>query len=313
MMLSFISFLLGVSLAQELIHYKSAPDIARCENMGYCQVKDQSIQHKLTKGKKILYDVTYQFDSFRRRITPHENHSANKHLIVTGCSFALGVGLEDNQTLPYFLAKENNTIIPYNYGIAGSGTNSMLAQTENYINQKAVPQSEGYFVYILLNFHVPRSNALAMEREWLWDTPYYEKVADKLEYRGNFKEAQPLLTTFYHQTQKILKRLGVKLNYPPLRHKHYRYTCDLIHQARQIYKARFPRGRFVVYDHPYDELNSVLKSCLKEKMVEVIPSKIITDSNDYFPHDNHPTMLLNQKIALEISEYLKTKHSLDSY
>lgn len=312
-LISYIHLIPIVHGQEELIHTKSIEDYERCEEMGLCHIKDKEVRHTLKKGKKVIYDVTYRFDSYRRRITPHQNAGATKHLITSGCSFALGVGVHENETLAYYLSQALPKTKPYNYGLAGSGTNSMLAQTQNFIHKESIPEEEGYFIYSLLNFHVPRSNALSMEREWLWDTPIYERQEDHLKHIGSFKEAQPLLTSFYHALQSTFRAIGLKLNFPPLRQKHYLYTCELIHETRQIYKSRFPKGRFIVYDHPFDEVHPILKSCLEERQVEVIRSKISYKKDDYILEDKHPNANLNQKSAREIAQYLKTKHSLDSF
>ncbi|MEC7277868.1 MAG: hypothetical protein VXV96_16210 [Bdellovibrionota bacterium] len=298
----------------ELFHFKAPEDYDHCPNMGYCHVRDKTVHHVLRTNKKTVYDITYEMDSYRRRITPSHSQGS-KHLIVSGCSFVFGTGLSSKETLPYFLAKEIPNSFPYNYGLAGSGTNSMTAQTQEFINQKSIPQKDGYMIYTLLNFHVPRSNALAMEREWLWDTPVYEDQGHGFEYQGTFKEAQPIKTWVYHKIQSGLKLFNIKLNFPPLSSRHYTYTCKLIHKARQIYKRRFPKGRFLVYDHPFDDLNSKLMSCLKEEMIEIIPSNLTKKPGDYIEHDGHPSAQLNKRVAKEIAQYLKVNEQspIESY
>lgn len=297
-----------------IVHFKAPEEYDHCPKIGYCHVKNTKVFHILRTNKEIIYDTSYDFDQYRRRITPlPKGQKPEKHLITSGCSFSFGTGLKAKETLPYFLAQQLPDTRPYNYGLAGSGTNSMTAQTEQFVDNKKVIEDKGYMIYSLLEFHVPRSNALSMEREWLWDTPVYEEQKGVFKNQGTFKKVQPLTTWFYHTMQTSFKWFGLKLNFPPLRKKHYEYTCQLISKARQSYKTNFPNGRFLVYDHPFDEIHSNLKSCLKKEHIEVISSNLVKQRGDYIKYDGHPSAQLNRKIAKEISSYLKTKHSLDSF
>lgn len=61
-----------------------------------------SIAHRAVEvlaGGKICYDVTYHIDALRRRTVSQRHETGSPHVILSGCSTALGEGLPDEQTL----------------------------------------------------------------------------------------------------------------------------------------------------------------------------------------------------------------------
>jgi len=69
-----------------------------------------------------VFDVVYNTDQFGRRITPSVNYDVEnfkKFAIFLGCSFVWGVGVENNQTIPFEYSKIHPEYHVYNYGIPG--------------------------------------------------------------------------------------------------------------------------------------------------------------------------------------------------
>jgi len=291
---------------ESIYHYKSKSDVEICKTVGLCHTPNHSIRHAARTQQEILFNVNYEFDNHRRRKTPIAlGSNRNNHLIVTGCSFALGTSISESETLPYHLAQKVNFLRPYNYGIAGTGTNSMLAQMRQHITKESIAETKGVFLYIFVDFHVPRANAFAMEREWLLKTPAYA-VKSPLKNLGFWNEAEPNWTKFFHSTQTILKSVGINFNYPKRMKKHDQYVCKLIQAAKTNYLKKFPDGNFLVYSHPYQKMNEHLISCLKKANIIPIISKIDLETRDLIKFDEHPTSYLNLKIANELEPQIRS-------
>lgn len=289
---------------KSIYHFKSASDVEICEKVGLCHTPNNSVRHAARTKEKVLFNVTYEFDKYRRRKTPVAlGVNRNNHLIITGCSFVLGTSISESETLPYHLAQKMNFLRPYNYGIAGSGTNSMLAQMRQHITQESVPETEGVFVYVFIDFHVPRANGFAMEREWLLKTPAFSQ-SKSMENLGFWDVAEPNWTNFFHSTQTILKSVGINFNYPKRMEKHDNYVCDLIQAAKVNYLQKYPKGNFIVYSHPYQPMKKTLISCLKSKSINFVLSAITLGPKDLISFDEHPTSYLNSKIAHELEPHL---------
>jgi hypothetical protein len=291
-----------VKKGRRIYHLKYPDDMDSPPVVGYCHKKNTKVFHAARTKDSVLFRAQYEFDSFRRRKVNLERRQAQqKHLILAGCSFAMGTSLSDNDTIGFHIARLAQKHYPVNLGVAGSGTNTMLAMTRNNLKRDSLFSAEGIFVYIFLDFHIPRANGFAMEREWLWDSPLYEKSeSGVLINKGNFKEAEPIWTSFFSMGQAALRKLGLLFNYPKLSAKHIQYTCDLIKDAKRDYLSKFKGNQFVVYTHPYSLPNKELLSCLKESEVRVVKSQLSWGKEDVIPFDDHPNGKANLKIAKEI-------------
>lgn len=290
-----------------IYHLKYPDDMDSPPKIGYCHKKNIEVFHAARTLDQILFRVQYKFDQHRRRSVGLERRDEQtKHIILAGCSYAMGTGLADHDTIGFHLARVSKSHYPINIGVAGSGTNTMLAMTKENLSSESVFSERGVFVYIFLDFHIPRANAFAMEREWLWDSPFYESNSGReLVYKGNFKDAQPKTTKFYKFTQRLLKSLGIAFNFPRRGKTHVDYACSLIEQAKKDYLKKFPGNRFVVYAHPDRKVGQEFSNCLKSINIELIVSKLKLDKKEHFiPFDAHPNGHANRLIANELAREL---------
>jgi len=99
---------------------------------------------------KMVYDITYNIDNNQRRITPTDSKlSKYKGKInVFGGSWVFGEGLNDNETLPYYLQKIFPDYKVTNFGFHGWGPHNALYLLENnyaeFNSINILLTSEGY-------------------------------------------------------------------------------------------------------------------------------------------------------------------------
>ena len=95
---------------------------------------------------------------FFRKTIFDETAYKKKPILLYGCSFTFGSGLNDNQTLSFKLQKETNRIV-YNKGLAGYGIQHMLYhvqyQLENLLNKKKLEEPE-FVIYTFIDDHIFR-------------------------------------------------------------------------------------------------------------------------------------------------------------
>ena len=77
-------------------------------------------KYKVKINDCIDYKVTHTNDG--RRITSNKIIAAKKKIYIFGCSFAYGVGVNDQETFPFLLQNLFLQFEVYNYAIPGSGT-----------------------------------------------------------------------------------------------------------------------------------------------------------------------------------------------
>ncbi len=108
-----------------------------------------------TSPEYIMNIIIYNKWNLYRRI---ENISSSKKPIVLfGCSFTEGTGLEDNQTFSFKLGELTGRPI-YNRAVGGWGIQHILYQMQNNNFYKIVPKPE-YIIYVYFNGHLSRMTA----------------------------------------------------------------------------------------------------------------------------------------------------------
>ena len=84
---------------------------------------------KLASDGELIYDVRYSIGEDGLRITPGGDAGPGAAMRINffGGSFTFGEGLNDDETLPYFVAAELQAIAVKNYGFHGYGPHQALA------------------------------------------------------------------------------------------------------------------------------------------------------------------------------------------
>jgi len=280
------------------------------ENIGYVGTASSSLRTAkfLKKDGSVIYDIDYVFDEFNRRQTPKKPNSP--HLLIFGGSFASGGGLENNQTLPYFLSDLTNYQV-YDYSWSGWGPHQMLAHLERADLSSEILNSDGVAIYIFIPDHIRRAIGDMQVTNWPFMNfaPYYYLNDDKLIRDGNFKTGRPLVTWIY---KTVLKSNSIKyfnINLPSASAEHTYLTYKIIKQAKIEYLKQF-NGKFYVLIHPLQVLGSKLEpdsliTLLQKNNIDILQYAFKKPLSQYrIPNDGHPTEEFNKILADLIAQDL---------
>lgn len=291
---------------KQVFHLKVPDDMDIRKKVGYAHKANLVVHHGARTLDSILYAVTYDYNEYGRRMVLPQRSEASNHFIFAGGSFAHGTGLAAKDTISYQLLSDQENFQEVNIAVAGSGPNTMLAITQSEL-PKSVKQAKGVFLYIYNDFHIDRSNGFAMQRDWLKDSPYFEKNNQgKWVNKGSFKEADSFKTMFYHGLLKLFSTLGLNYNFPRRSSSHIEYTCELIAASRNSYLKAFPLGKFYLYPHPFSPLIDEMNSCLKRKNITIIPTKGSWKPDQHeIPYERHPNAKGASMVAQELRRFLQ--------
>lgn len=137
-----------------------------------------------------IYDVIYNIDQIGNRFTPNKGTiplDTNNAILFIGDSFTFGEGLNDDETLSYFL-QESTLRSAINTGMHGYGAHQALKilEDEKIYRQRTNGKAVKAVIYRFILDHINRAAGYG-----LWDKfgPCYEIAqSGNIEYRGSFEE-----------------------------------------------------------------------------------------------------------------------------
>lgn len=262
---------------------------------------------KRTKDK-IIYDVVYTTDQYSRRINliPIQK-SHKKFLFLGGCSFTHGIGLNDSETLNHYINASHTDYYAFNYAIGGGAINNLLARMideENFKDQ--LPFSSGDFAFIYIDSHVTRVVG-AWPSVWSFSAPYFKKTeTGVLEFAGTIEENMSWIRKKIVKNADLLPTFLKKNRYiPRITSTDYKYFCDLVVGAREVWKRKISSGRFVFIFHPMTHVDEKIVTCLEKNNIEHFAPRVDDYHSKYaISMDGHPNGELNKVLSTKILEYL---------
>ena len=282
--------------------------------LGRTQVKSTIAKHQLIQNQNFIYNVTYYSDEFGRRITPTDRPEKirNNFLVLFGCSFTYGHGLEANETIPYYLGKELPDYYPLNYGIVGSAANLTVALLESRDLKKEISQKNGIAIYSYIDNHLERiigSNYWAYSQP---SAPYYKLKDGKAQRNGTFESGRPLQTYIQKKLFESNYRKKFNIGYPFFLTKSDRETvCGVMEQMKIEFLKQYPDSKFYINflpgsgrDFPY------LSRCLKKRNVSFIDTRNALNGYNVplsIPIDGHPNANSNRIVTNALIQLLKLK------
>ena len=222
--------------------------------LGYRPVPDTQAVASRQEGDKTLYRVTYSIDSYGRRVTPVDELAPNsKHILFFGDSYTFGEGVNDNETMSFYVSELAPDYRGYNYGAGGYGPQQMLAKLQSEEISVEVDEDQGVLVYIFIGEHILRaigSMRIHIQRGDVM--PYhYLDTAGNLVRNGDLASGRPLLSGVYTilgQSQ-VLKFFNI--DFPlRLRDEDLQLTAKIIEESRAVYQEKFNSDQFYVLIYP---------------------------------------------------------------
>lgn len=141
---------------------------------GYRPSEGKYSFRKISEDDEIIYDVSYTIGSDGYRL---DVPSTNYDIFIYGGSFTFGEGLDDNETLSYFL-KEKHGFTSKNLGIHGYGLHQALYNIEH---GKTFKSNGGLNILLTTPLHALRSSC---KETFTGGTPRYVLNNKKIKLEG---------------------------------------------------------------------------------------------------------------------------------
>ena len=284
---------------------------------GAKQMESQTSSRR-TRGDEVVFDVMYTTDEKGRRITPDNNATADTLILLFGCSFTFGEGLNDKETFAWQLGELLGPKFQvYNYGFHGYGSHQMLALLESdRLDELKKKYKNTYAYYLSFPSVEQRSAGIAI---W-WggsNTPRYVLDGNgavksagtfnyKLEFRGKLGQSELLdkIASIYNSRESSIMPTG-------------EYMLDLhagiIKRSAQIFAEKFidesGHGIFTAVVYPnYEGLTKRLDGM---ELIDLTDSfgEYTNEKYEVSPYDGHPsyeaTKIIAQAYYEKIMEQIK--------
>jgi hypothetical protein len=281
--------------------------------LGY-KPKPDCIHRSIKKSNDgtLIYDVQNSIDGNSHRITPVQDGSDRKCFILFfGCSFTYGEGLEDNQTLPFYVAQFCPEYMPYNFAFRGYGPQNMTAQLSSPTLQQQIKEKQGLGIYVYNAWHIARTNGFMSVYNWWGRTlPNYFITKDgSVKRDGDFTTGRPWRSLLFQLLHKTRIAALFKMEIPPsINDKHIDLVCALIKESQTRFLKKFPGGRFYVLFHPYCTGNTTrITHYLQDNGIGffaypgLYDEDMATDWKHIITGDGHPSAYANKKLAEKLS------------
>jgi hypothetical protein len=262
-------------------------------------------------GGKRLYQATYTTDAYHRRITPMTHREQRRNfLLFFGCSMTFGLGVNDNETMPFYVAQYASRYRPYNYGVSGYGPHYMLAQLQRGNLTEEVNENHGIALYTFIDHHIDRAiGTMRVYNQWEEHAPFYTLDAhDRLVRQGDFTSGRPLVSFLYWVMGRSQILQYYNITFPVrIREEHIRLTARIIAEARTALHQQFPSAEFYVLLYPGVRRGPDLIPYLAQAGVKYLDYSSLID----WPHQGmtqadgaHPTAQGHRIVAAQLAKDL---------
>ncbi len=233
----------------------------------------------------VVYDVVYTSDKSSFRQTKG-NIKANTYIFM-GCSYMFGVGVNDNETIPYYFSQLSD----FKYNVI----NAAFPSTATYISYALLDSNKliecvdtkiEYIIYEFFSDHIYR-NLVGSNIVYKIDAGNLVKV----------EKGEPIEIFTNKILQSKYKEKGLNLTIKLLE--------EMNKLAAEKYNSKFLVVLYEFYDH--DNITKDLKTALDELNIENIYTNIRINNNiDYYviKRDDHLTKNANKEIAQRIYNYI---------
>ncbi|MCF8275383.1 MAG: hypothetical protein K9J17_01510 [Flavobacteriales bacterium] len=272
--------------------------------------KDATLSHAYVVNDSLIYKQYYHTDAFGRRITPQTKPDSiyQEFAMVAGCSFAFGYGLNDHETLSYFL-DSITSMRGYNYGVSGHGTQQTLTLLQTRDLHEEIIESNGILIHLFIDDHIKRMiGSRRLIKLWAINFPYYYLDGDELKRDGSFWTGRHLLTRFYRAISQsaFLDLFDIDIPWC-VSDAHVKLFGAIVRQSKAEFLKQYPNGRFILVIGPNSKLAGRIMPVLKSNKVEVLDLSSLLDKEQkkYKIHwtEGHP----NANYYLEMAKAIKTE------
>ncbi len=329
--LVFASVICSFSLFEVFLHYRfrtSAQSIAGPEEVigakpfkrwdsvaGVVLEPSSSFRAIRKTSDELIFDVVYSIDEHGFRSTPRQAGSDYEGcLLFFGCSTIFGLGLNDDETLPYFTNEALDfRYRVYNFGLSATGPNQTLALIESGRFEKSLRC--GSKPVLAIHSSVDKAMRAAGKRDFSIKSPRYEMVGGEWQRSGNFNEVEVFGVRFV-LPQPLLGLLFGSYSFSTvfLQTTKYDYERAIGLEMKSIRLLNSRRIQSFLFTHPEPGIEPFYE---REKISRYDIEEILPERGDplryaIHKHDKHPNPLANRILGKFIAELVnKSSRSRD--
>jgi len=286
--------------------------------VGYRPQNDAHVTARKMINGQTIYNVAYTTDNHHRRVTPgQDDRPSGDALFFFGGSFAFGEGLNDNETLPYYVAMDAPAYRVYNYGFSGYGPQQAVAQLrdDSLFGPEGKRQAIG--IYVFIPHHIRRAiGSMRVVSEWGYHFPDYEEDGrGGVVLNQTFERGRPWRTWIYRLMAREQVWRYFKVDWPlSISHGDIVHTAHILAAAQKAFEQRFHGGVFYVLMYP-EEGHAEVKAFRTVPVFRAAGLRILDASKTVdlsqpgmtIRGDNHPTAEANRLLAGHIVKVLNLR------
>ncbi|MFA7073681.1 MAG: hypothetical protein WC234_00665 [Endomicrobiaceae bacterium] len=239
----------------------------------------------------LVYDVQYTVYPNYFRYTKGDFNSESNYVFL-GCSFVFGIGLKDNETLPYCFSKlmdfQSNVL---NCGVSGQGTTTALNILNNNIVDKFVKKNSKFdhFYYYFVDDHIKRNFTVESDSSCI----------DSCRYCGGrwIRNKQPLgKIKILFSKSYIFRKIFLPLIDKYLQSFYEDYLIEDFKKMDKIVREKYnSKLTIVIWPKFRGYIDKILMSGLD---VIILPEYFSYDDLGYkIKYDGHPSEKANKETA----------------
>jgi hypothetical protein len=275
------------------------------QNLGYKAKPSTKISAIEKRNNRVIYNVTFTTDSHGRRVTPEKNSPPkDRSIMFFGSSFTFGDGVQDNETMPYYVAQNVPYCRVYNYGFFSYGPQHMLAALENSHITDEVKEHPVMLVYTFIDASINIAiGSMNVYNDMGENMPFYTLDTDgKLRRNGTFSTGRPIISLMYKCLGKSNLLKSLHLDIPRIRSQHIALTARIIEESRNRFRDRFGSRDFYVIFYPGSQYSRKLIPYLKQADIKYFDYSELFNLKDplfYIEGDmhSHPSPRAYEAIA----------------
>lgn len=266
-----IVILVGILI--EFIAFTYQPKEISCFQEKY---NDYASKHSLAKQKP-KYNVMVPFSINKLE---HNNRttligkSSKKPILLFGCSFTYGTGLNDNQTLSYKLYKLTDRTI-YNKGMPATGTQHILYLLSQKSFYNKVPDVE-FIIYTFIHDHLTRLYGYYL-------SPYSNDINLRYELKnGKLQEIYPRFIPLYSLYSVKRVQDYIKMQKMSQNDKAFKLFAETLMESKKLTDRHYPNSKFIIL--LYKDASKML---LDKEQIKLLESKgfIVIDAEQLVHHE----------------------------
>ena len=268
---------------------------------------------------EVIYNVSYTSNNFGYRNTPNSNPDSKHCILLFGDSFTIGEGLNDDQTLPYFLNQHLHLRV-FNFGFHGYGNHQALALLKSGEVTSITQDCDDYIAfYESLPGHIRRANGFSTWEDL--NAPRFELINNTLIWKNQHKSLWDKITNklFLQLKEKsyLFKFLRPKYTY------NERYNAlyfAILQEIDSLLRTQFhTKLHFILWDSnnlssdiEAMESNAIIAWLKNQDFAWFLVSTILPQYADnrlqYGIHscDTHPNALANELIAKFLADRIQS-------